>query len=92
VHEHERAAGAWQAEWRALTDALALTGGAAAWMHETLNGLEVDAERMRANISDDTLSEARRLNIAADSPEDYLGAAGAFVDRALDMYRKAYGG
>src|SRR3954452_13350282 len=77
VHEHERATGAWQAEWRALSDALALTGGAAAWMRETLDGLEVDIERMRANISDDTLSEARRLNIAADSPEDYLGAAGA---------------
>jgi 3-carboxy-cis,cis-muconate cycloisomerase len=92
VHEHERATGAWQAEWRALTDALALTGGAAAWMREALEGLEVDVERMRANISDDTLSEARRLNIAADSPEDYLGAAGAFVDRALDVSRKAYGG
>src|SRR3954452_2911396 len=77
VDEHERATGAWQAEWRALSDALALTGGAAAWMRETLDGLEVDIERMRANISDDTLSEARRLNIAADSPEDYLGAAGA---------------
>jgi 3-carboxy-cis,cis-muconate cycloisomerase len=91
VHEHERAAGAWQAEWRALTDALALTGGAAASLREALEGLEVDAERMRANISDDTLSEARRLNIDASAPEDYLGAAGAFVDRALDIYRKAYG-
>lgn len=92
VHEHERAAGVWQAEWRALTDALALTGGAAAWMRETLEGLEVDVDRMRANISDDTLSEARRLNIDAGSPDDYLGAAGAFVDRALEVYRKAYGG
>jgi 3-carboxy-cis,cis-muconate cycloisomerase len=91
VHEHERATGAWQAEWRALSDALALTGGAAAWMRETLEGLEVDAERMRANISDDTLSEARRLEIDAESPEDYLGAAGAFVDRALELFRSAYG-
>jgi 3-carboxy-cis,cis-muconate cycloisomerase len=91
VHEHERAAGAWQAEWRALTDALALTGGAAASLRDALDGLEVDAERMRANISDDTLSEARRLNIDAAAPDDYLGAAGAFVDRALDIYRKAYG-
>ena len=92
MHEHERASGAWQAEWNALSDALALTGGAAAWMREALEGLEVDADRMRANISDDTLSEARRLNIDAAAPEDYLGAAGAFVDRALDVYRKAYGG
>jgi 3-carboxy-cis,cis-muconate cycloisomerase len=91
VHEHERATGAWQAEWRALSDALALTGGAAAWMRETLDGLEVDAERMRANITDETLSEARRLNIDAEAPEDYLGASGRFVDRALAVYRKAYG-
>jgi hypothetical protein len=46
---------------------------------------------MRANISDDTLSEARRLHIEAESPEDYLGASGRFVDRALSVYRKAYG-
>ena len=88
MHEHERAAGAWHAEWAALSDALALTGGAAAWMHETLAGLEVDAERMRANISADTLSEAKRLGIEADGPEGYLGSAGAFVDRAIEQYRK----
>ena len=29
--EHERAAGAWQAEWGTLTDLLRLTGSAAAW-------------------------------------------------------------
>jgi hypothetical protein len=55
-------------------------------MRETLEGLEVDPERMRANISDDTLSEARRLGIGAASPEDYLGVADAFVARALDRY------
>jgi hypothetical protein len=60
-------------------------------MRETLEGLDVDVERMRANISDDTLSEARRLKIEATEPEDYLGAAGRFVDRALEIYRKAYG-
>jgi 3-carboxy-cis,cis-muconate cycloisomerase len=49
--EHERAAGAWQAEWPAITRALAYTGGAAHFTRETLAGLEVDAERMRANIS-----------------------------------------
>jgi 3-carboxy-cis,cis-muconate cycloisomerase len=88
VHEHERAAGAWHAEWAALSDALALTGGAAAWMRETLAGLEVDAERMRANISPDTLSEAKRLGIDAQRPDDYLGVAAAFVDRAIALYRK----
>jgi 3-carboxy-cis,cis-muconate cycloisomerase len=92
VHEHERATGDWQAEWSALSEALALTGGAASWMRQTLEGLEVDAERMRANVSDETLSEARRIGIEAEAPEDYLGAAGAFVDRAVEVYRQAFGG
>lgn len=84
--EHERAVGAWHAEWGALSDALAFTGGAAAWLRQTLNGLEVDAERMRANIRDETLSEAERFGIEAAGPEDYLGSAEAFVDRALAFY------
>jgi 3-carboxy-cis,cis-muconate cycloisomerase len=50
VHEHERAAGAWHAEWSALSEALALTGGAAAAVHEVLEGLEVDMQRMRENL------------------------------------------
>jgi len=50
AQEHERAAGAWQAEWDALSRALALTGGAAAALREALDGLEVDADRMRANL------------------------------------------
>jgi len=85
--EHERAAGAWHAEWKALRDALAYSGGAVAAAREVLDGLEVDPQRMRANIADDTLSEARRLGVDAQSPEDYLGSATAFVDRALELYR-----
>jgi 3-carboxy-cis,cis-muconate cycloisomerase len=50
AHEHERAAGAWHAEWQPLGEALALTGGAAAAIAEVLEGLDVHAERMRANI------------------------------------------
>ncbi len=56
--EHERAAGAWHSEWRALTDALAGTGGAAWSLHEALDGLTVDPERMRANLSDDLRGES----------------------------------
>ena len=88
AQEHERAAGAWQAEWEALSDALALTGGAAAWMRETLAGLEVDGYRMRENIRPETFSEAASFGIEATQPDDYLGAADAFVDRALEAYRK----
>jgi 3-carboxy-cis,cis-muconate cycloisomerase len=48
--EHERAAGAWHAEWEALSDALALTGGAVVAMREATEGLEVRPERMRENL------------------------------------------
>jgi 3-carboxy-cis,cis-muconate cycloisomerase len=50
VAEHERPGGAWQAEWEALSGALAATGGAVAALSGSLEGLEVDAERMRANL------------------------------------------
>jgi 3-carboxy-cis,cis-muconate cycloisomerase len=86
-HEHERAAGAWHAEWKALSDALAYTGGAAAALRETLEGLEADPERMRENVRDETLSEAERFAPDAAAPEDYLGSADALVDRALAFYR-----
>ena len=48
--EHERAAGAWHAEWAPLRALLVATGSAAAWLRTCLEGLEVDAERMRANL------------------------------------------
>jgi 3-carboxy-cis,cis-muconate cycloisomerase len=50
VQEHERAAGAWQAEWETLSDLLRLVGAEAAWAREMLETLEVDPERMRSNL------------------------------------------
>jgi 3-carboxy-cis,cis-muconate cycloisomerase len=50
AHEHERAAGAWHAEWRPLSELLRSTGSAVAWLRQSLEGLEVDPERMRANL------------------------------------------
>ncbi len=85
--EHERAAGAWHAEWDALSQALVLTGGALAYVREALEGLEVDVARMRENIRDETLSEARRFGIDAGEAQDYLGSSDAFIDRALQFYR-----
>ena len=41
AQEHERAAGAWQAEWQAVSGALAATGGAAAAVRGVLRELEV---------------------------------------------------
>jgi 3-carboxy-cis,cis-muconate cycloisomerase len=48
--EHERAAGAWQAEWEALVCALAYTGGALHALARALESLEVDSARMRKNL------------------------------------------
>ena len=50
VQEHERAVGAWQAEWGALSDALAYAGGAAAAIRGVLEELQVDEARMDANL------------------------------------------
>jgi len=50
AQEHERAAGGWHAEWQPLSDALALTGGAAAAVRDVVEGLEIHPERMRANL------------------------------------------
>jgi 3-carboxy-cis,cis-muconate cycloisomerase len=51
VGEHERAAGAWHSEWGALSDALALAGGAAAAVREVTEGLEVYPEKMLENLN-----------------------------------------
>ena len=48
--EHQRAAGAWHAEWETLSELLRLTGSAASWSAALLAGLRVDADRMRANL------------------------------------------
>jgi 3-carboxy-cis,cis-muconate cycloisomerase len=85
-HEHERAAGAWQAEWTALSEALAHTGGAAAAIRECLEGLTVFPERMLANMTPDLYSERDRLGLGDDA--EYLGATGALVDRALARWRE----
>jgi 3-carboxy-cis,cis-muconate cycloisomerase len=90
-HEHARAAGAWHAEWEALSDALALTGASAWWTRRTLEGLEVDPARMRENLREETLAEAARRGDAVDGPEDYLGSADELVDRALALYRAELG-
>ena len=60
-YEHERAAGAWQAEWPALSAALAFTGGAASAARRSLEGLQVDAERMAENVAGDDTGAAEGL-------------------------------
>jgi 3-carboxy-cis,cis-muconate cycloisomerase len=90
-HEHERAAGAWHAEWGPLSDALALTGGSAAAVREMLGGLEVSADRMISNL--DPLREALAEHMSPEEvdraldPAAYLGSAHVFIDRALERHR-----
>lgn len=89
-HEHERAAGAWQAEWNALSEALALAGGGAAAIRACLEGLDVRVERMRENMSDVLFAERDALverGVLAGGDDGYLGSAATFVDRALARYR-----
>jgi 3-carboxy-cis,cis-muconate cycloisomerase len=50
VQEHERAAGAWQAEWPVVADAIVTTGSALAAVVGAVDGLTVYPERMRANL------------------------------------------
>jgi 3-carboxy-cis,cis-muconate cycloisomerase len=50
VHDHERSAGPWHAEWPTLPALLLVTSGALAATVDIAEGLEVDTERMRANL------------------------------------------
>ena len=70
--EHERAAGAWQSEWGALSSALAGTGGAVWSLREALEGLTVDPERMAANAE----------GLPGELDMDIVNA---LIDRALEL-------
>ncbi len=50
AQEHERGAGSWQSEWEPLRSLLRLSGSAATSLAQTLESLEVDPVRMRANL------------------------------------------
>jgi 3-carboxy-cis,cis-muconate cycloisomerase len=49
--EHQRAAGAWHAEWQPFSHLLQLAVSAAAWARDLLANLAVDAGRMAANLT-----------------------------------------
>jgi 3-carboxy-cis,cis-muconate cycloisomerase len=78
IHEHERAAGAWQAEWICLRRLFEATGSAAAWLRDALEHLEVDTARMAANVS-----AAGRARGAHEQ-----GTRDTFIDRALTTHDK----
>ena len=91
-HELERAAGAWHAEWNALSEALAFAGGAAAAIRDCLDGLDVHVDRMRANMTGELFAErdalVERGVLEAGVDTAYLGSVDVFIDRALTRYRE----
>lgn len=48
--ELQRSPGLWHSEWETLSDLLRLTGSAAAWLRESLEGLQVHPEAMARNL------------------------------------------
>ena len=50
LQEHERSVGLWHAEWPTLPTLMLVTSGALAAIVDIAEGLEVDVERMRANL------------------------------------------
>ena len=91
-HELERAAGAWHAEWNALSEALAFAGGAAAAIRDCLDGLDVNVGRMRANMTGELFAErdalVERGVLEAGVDTAYLGSVDVFIDRALTRYQE----
>ena len=80
--EHERAAGAWHAEWRPLRELLLASGTAAAWLRACLEGLEADPERMRANLEARRPGGAERDRRAPSTRAVDRGRSGARGPRA----------
>jgi 3-carboxy-cis,cis-muconate cycloisomerase len=73
--EHERAAGAWQAEWLPLRELLVEVGSASAWLRDCLEHLVIYPERMSANMG-------------LRAPE--TGSAAALVDVILDHRQRTH--
>ena len=68
IQEHERGLGGWHAEWDTLPELCVLGAGALRQMAETLEGLELDPARMRANL------EATHGQILAEAVTMALGS------------------
>jgi len=48
--ELQRSPGLWHSEWETLSDLLRLTGSAAAWLRESLEGLQIHPDAMERNL------------------------------------------
>lgn len=64
---HERAAGEWQIEWQVIPQLAVLAGSALAEALVIVEGMRVDADRMRANLDLDgglVMAEAQMIQLA----------------------------
>ena len=88
VQEHERGLGGWHAEWETLPVLASLAAGALRQMALTIEGLEVDAGRMRANL--DATGGAILAEAAAVALALRIGRAQAheLVERATRRARE----
>jgi len=86
IADHERSTGPWEIEWIVLPEAFCLTAGALKQTRFILEGLEVDAARMRANIDMTNgllMSEAVMMGLGR-----YIGREYAH-DLVYDLCREA---
>ena len=84
--EHQRAAGAWHAEWEPFTVVANLASSAAAWTNDLLSGLRVDTARMAANL-EAANAGTERIEATLD-PSACLGASDEFVTAALRAHEE----
>lgn len=90
-HEHERAAGAWQAEWVALPSAVVRVIGALERLRAAVEVLEVDVDRGRDNLAanlgltnSESLAGALGDELGRPAAQELVGEIAA---RALDEHR-----
>lgn len=91
AHEHERAAGAWHAEWLPLRDLLVATGSASSWLRDCLDSLVIRPEAIAANLAaDGGLMLSQRI---VDVVTPLLGRSAAleFVARAAELTTASQG-
>lgn len=82
TQDHERATGAWHAEWETLSDIVKLSGGAVLQAVEMTNGLEVNAAQMLKNMDcTEGLIFAENVSLAL-SPKIGKAAAHHVVEEA----------
>jgi 3-carboxy-cis,cis-muconate cycloisomerase len=82
--EHQRAAGAWHAEWQPFGHLLQVAASAASWGGELLANLEVDTGKMAANLTAagglplaERVSALLRNAIGATEAHDLVATAAA---------------